>query len=366
MNGVTLDTMVSRDDLLAHRAQPCISILIPTHRAGPGVVEDRIRLRDAVRDAEHELRRSTGLRDPEVAELLLPATRLIDDDAFWERQGDGLAVLLAPDREMILRLPIPVPEGVHVGERFHIRSLLPLTHPGPRFVVLALSRHDVRLLRGDRWRLTRVMVPGMPGSIEAALPFDEREESLQYHRSATRPGSADVAYHGHGGEPDADGARLRRYVQAIGHALTRSIHQDLPLVVAATSELAATFEVSGHPGHVVGVVEGNPDRLRDDELHALAWPFIRPLAELAGTRAAERFETLAGTGLAIDDPALILAAARDARVDSLLTVPATVRLEPDVDDVVEAAIVATLDGRGTVHQIEVVPGGGPLAAILRW
>ena len=81
--------------LMEEGAERCVSIYLPTHRAGSDIQQDPIRLKNLLRRAEESLG-AGGMRGAAARELLQPARELIDDRAFWHYQGDGLALFVAP------------------------------------------------------------------------------------------------------------------------------------------------------------------------------------------------------------------------------------------------------------------------------
>ena len=82
------------ETLLRTQAQPCVSIFMPTERAGREVQQNPIRLKNLVREAE-ELLHELGVRS--VDSITKPAHDLLSDGSFWRHQGDGLVLFLAPD-----------------------------------------------------------------------------------------------------------------------------------------------------------------------------------------------------------------------------------------------------------------------------
>ena len=62
-----------------------------------------------------------------------------------------------------------------VGERFHVKPLLPLFAGDGRYFVLALNLDNVRLLAGSHYSLAEMDLPDTPRSLEEALKYDEFE-----------------------------------------------------------------------------------------------------------------------------------------------------------------------------------------------
>ena len=73
---------------------PCVSLYQPTHRHHPDNQQDPIRFRNLVKTLEESLRRKYTARD--IRPLIEPFHALADNERFWNRTLDGLAVLGAP------------------------------------------------------------------------------------------------------------------------------------------------------------------------------------------------------------------------------------------------------------------------------
>jgi hypothetical protein len=122
---------ISKDEmkvLMNTQNPPCISLFMPTYRAGAEIQQNQIRLRNLLRQAEEELL-AKGLRASEVKKLLEPLQGLLGNVIFWRQQSDGLAVFLSVDVFNYYCLPIHFDEFLVVTERFHVKPLLPKGQP---------------------------------------------------------------------------------------------------------------------------------------------------------------------------------------------------------------------------------------------
>jgi len=73
MDKITMNTL--RQTFLNSHPDRCVSLYMPTHRAGRETEQDPIRYKDLLREAEERLM-ANGLRSPEVQEMLKePSTR---------------------------------------------------------------------------------------------------------------------------------------------------------------------------------------------------------------------------------------------------------------------------------------------------
>ncbi len=307
----------------------CVSLYLPTHRKGQETRQDPVRLKGLIEAAEDQLV-NRGMRAPEARQLLTPPRRLLDDGLFWSHQADGLAIFLTPFRADIFRLPQTFEVLTLVGERFHLTPLFALLAENASFHILALSPKRVRLLHGERDTVESVEVAGLP-SFEELLEHLETTRSLKFHmRTPAVEGAAGsgtgprrfAPFHGQGVGPEGPQwkTRLLEYCQLIDNAL-RPYWSDSrnPLVLAAESSLVPIFRRANSYAHLLDdYISGSPDNLSDKELHEAAWSIMSRRV------AAQQADVLAGFGQAAaqacasTDPAEILPAAWDGRVETLL------------------------------------------------
>jgi hypothetical protein len=149
MDRITLAEL--KETFLETRFPWCVSIYMPTHRAGRETEQDRIRFKNLLREVENRFL-AQGLRSPEVRERLKDAYQLLQDGGFWKRRSDGLAVFFSAGGLRALRLPVHFEETLVISDRCHVKPLLPLLVSDSRFFILALSQNQVRLLEAPATR----------------------------------------------------------------------------------------------------------------------------------------------------------------------------------------------------------------------
>lgn len=370
--------------LTGPRGGPCVSVFLPTHRMRPGTEQDPLRLKNLLAEAEARLVQG-GLRTPTARELLAPALDLLDEQVFWQHQSEGLALFLAPGWWRSFRLPLELPELTVVGDRFHLKPLLPLLSGDGRFYILALSQNEIRLLEGTRQGVHEVELEDVPRSLREALRYDDPQKERLFHVTG-REGGTVAVFHGHGIGGEVNKERTGRYLGLVDAGLREVLRDQRALLVLAGVEYVQAMyrEVSGYPALVDVGISGNPERLRSEELHKRAWTLVEPLFRQGQNEAADRYRELAGTGMTTGDLEESVAAAREGRVEVLFvslseqrwgtadteTGRITVNEEPEPgdEDLLDLAAVRTLLGGGTVYALpsDLIPGGASVAAILRY
>jgi len=366
-----------------------VSIFLPTHPVGREQQQDPIRLKNLLTQAETKLE-SLNLRRSEIDALLQPASDLLNDQKFWQHQRRSLAIFVATDFFETFRLPYTLEELVVVSERFHLKPMLPGINRGQEFFILALSQNQVRLLEGDRNEVRGIELEDVPTSLQEALWAEDPERQLQHHTSANAAdtGSAGAAvFHGHGLPEKDKKTNLLRYFQMIDKGIVNLTGTEAPIVLAGVDYLLPIYrEASQHPRLVEETVEGNPDEDSPADLHAAAWPLVEPLFQSVRLEAEARFRMLAGSNSSLASTNLdkIVPAACHGRVEVLFAAlgeqgwgcynPQMNQVhrhdvyQPGDEDLVDLAVVQTLQNGGTVYVLERedMPANSEAAAIYRF
>jgi hypothetical protein len=333
------------------------------------------------------------LRGPEIADLLEPARRLVDDESFWRYQDQGLAIFLAPDFDRVHKLPIEVAEELVVGSRFHIRPLLPLVDPAAWFWVLTVTARRTRLHLGSRWSFDEFPVRELPQGVG-----EVREETVYEEAHNAAPT----------GRPQRGGAPGLAKAQAFGPA-PDELHKDQLIELLRRVAAAVEPVVKGHPAPVIlaaqpeiqgnlrefvnwkellpeGIQE-NPDAMAAEDLHDKAWRLLAPRLDKDRADALGRLNALLGTadGRATTSPEEIVKGARYSRVEQLFLADGAppvwgvfaegqdkVDIHPEPaegdDDLLDYAARMTLRQGGGITRVDraQLPANAPAAAILRY
>uniref|UniRef100_B8HTR9 Uncharacterized protein n=1 Tax=Cyanothece sp. (strain PCC 7425 / ATCC 29141) TaxID=395961 RepID=B8HTR9_CYAP4 len=376
--------------LIEQSQPPCISIYLPTVRAGAEVQQNPIRFKNLIKQAEAQLE-DYGLRHTEALELLQPVMDL-DHEDFWQHQQEGLAIFIAQNFLRYYRLPLTVEELAVVSQSFHLKPLLPLLSGDGEFFILTLSQQQVQLFAATRYSIQPIEVEGLPESMDAALQYDETAKEGQFRISTSRGGTANAAmqageFHGQG-SPDRDKVQrdILQYFYIIDKALQPVLHdRQAPLILAGVDYLHPIYKEANTYPHLLdtGITE-NTKLLSPTELHALVWPMVASQFEQAQQAALSQFEELTNTGKTSTTVQDSVPAAYYGRVDTLF-VPVGVQQwgsydpqsneltlhaepEPGDRDLLDAAAVQTLLNGGTVYALppDQIPAAAPLAAVFRY
>jgi hypothetical protein len=364
-----------------------VSCYLPTHRNPSEKKEDRMRLKNLLNEAEDRLA-GRGLRSPVVRELLEPARDLLDHEAFWESLRDGLALFVSPTLFRVYTVSIPTREFLAVGDRFHLKPLLPVLRSDGRFYLLGLSQERAILLEGTRESLVEVPVPDLPKDLVSALHLESfpPERTLEFRTQTSISGGRGTIFHGHAEEAEDVTRFLLEYFRQVDRAVSAFLRGSrAPLVVAGVDYLHPLYaEANTYPYLLVDGVYGNPDVFNIEDLHRRSWRVIESALDLELDRALFEYADQAGGPRSSEEVSTILVGAYFGRVGRLFVAedlqlwgrfdPDTLevrvhesRQDDDVDLLDWAAIrTVSTDGLAYVLPRARIPGGGPMAALFRF
>ncbi|BDA75634.1 hypothetical protein CAL7716_098000 [Calothrix sp. PCC 7716] len=372
--------------LTAEGGTDCVSIYMPTHKMSTETLQNPIRFKNLMREAEEKLI-ANGLRPQDARDLLAPAQEL-DEYEFWQHQSDGLAIFISKNIFSYYTVPLDFQELVVVTDRFHLKPLMSLLTGDGQFYILALSQNLVRLFQGTRYSVREIELEDVPTSIGEALKYDDPEKNLQFHTGTSQGGGGDRAavFHGHGAGNDDNKDNILRYFRKVNEGLQELLKgQKAPLVLAGVDYLLPIYKQANSYSNLIEEgITGNPDQLKASELHVEAWQIVQPYFEAVQDEAVAYYQANLGTGKTANSIQEVVPAAYYQRIDSLFVPvgeqkwgmfnPETSNLqmhpqpEPGDEDLMDLAALHTILNGGTVYAVapEQVPGDAPVAAVLRY
>ena len=315
MDKADRDTLAS---LARHLGWPSISVYLPTHRSGQDKEQDPLRLKNLLTRASREIQ-AGGVRTPDAEALLKPAFDLLHDPTFWRETAEGLAFFVSEDLTVVLQLDYPPPELAIVNDRFVIRHLLPSIHSDERFWLLALSKNQVRLFKGDHEGLQQIPLRDTPADFKEAMRFEDADHPFRFRtESGQVPGGGrrGSVFYGMGGLSDAEKDQVWRYAGMVERGVRDATNgSDAPLVLAGVEYIVSAYR--GHntyPGLLDPALYGNPDELTLVRLHSEAMVVLRPYFDSRREADYAELESLAASHRVATDVREIVPAAHEGRV----------------------------------------------------
>ncbi len=242
--------------LLEHKQYPCVSIMLPTHRHSPDNLQDPVRVKNLVTEANNRLIEEFGKRDSaEVSKRLDEIVNLID----YRNTLDGLAIYVNKDVAKKYYLPFTLTERVVIDESFAIRDIMFAVNRSHRYWVLVLSEQPTRLYEGFQDTLVEAE--------DTEFPFTHEGPG-----GATKlPGGVGINISAYRDE------RHRQFFREIDASLLELLKKDpLPLIVVGVDRYLAFFdELSVNKSLLAGTLKGSHDSTTPPELAKLVWPLVQ-------------------------------------------------------------------------------------------
>lgn len=368
---IDLPTRAQIEQLISRRGSPAVSIYLRTTPLTQDTGVDRLELKNLLKIAVAEME-AAGTPKRNIWPIQESIEALVEDDDFWVEQANSLAIFVTPESIRTFRLPNKLTNIVEVSDRFHLKPLIrSVTFPHHAYV-LAISMGAVRLIEVSAdLPPHEVTVPGLPRDARQALGRRSHLERSGDMRS---------------GEITSENALLTRYARAVDEALRPVLAgHERPLILAAAEPMASIFRsVASYPHVADQVIPGSADQTPDHELAAGARDVLDALYAAEIRDLGALYATRESQGRATADIAQAARAATFGAVDTLIVdmdavVPGAV---DDADGKVTFADQADAVSYGVVDEIARralqsgarvvaarradIPGGGDLAAILRY
>lgn len=374
-------------ELMDVTATPCVSFYLPTDSVSTASQQNRIRLKNLMRQAEDQLKEQ-GMRSADLHKLLNPAEVLLSESLFWSHQQEGLAIFINPSLFRYFRLPITFPEIAQTGSRFHLKPLLPLLSQDDQFYLLTVSQNQIRFYQCTQESIHPLNLDGIPESLDEAMGYDQPEKQLQFN-TRTPQASGDTrsaAFHGQGIGMENVKKDLLHFFHKVDAGIQQKMRDvNAPLVLAGVDYLFPIYrEANTYPHLIDHGITGSPDELTPRELHQMALPVVEPMRKEAQTKAAELYAQLDGTGRTSRETEIIVPAAHHGRIEILFVSKGSQQFglyhsddsqviihespSTENEDLLNIAALQTFLNGGVVYVLprEEMPVDADLAAIFRY
>lgn len=125
------------------RSENCITIIASTHRTKPDYLDDGLRLKNLIKDAEERLMADTTKRN---AKSLIEKLNKLAAEIDHSQNLESLMLFVNDEVAEYTRLPIKVEDRVVIDETFATRDLIRAMHLESHYYILVLSQEKIRLI----------------------------------------------------------------------------------------------------------------------------------------------------------------------------------------------------------------------------
>ena len=282
------------ESLSQFKNNPCISIFIPTERAGKEVLneKDRIHLKSEWKKVSEKLK-DMNLPSDKIEKIGKPIEDLIEDTNFWRHQSDGLAIFAADGYFEKFTVPVNFEAFNYFSDHFYLKPLIPFFNGDGRFYILSLQIFGVKLYEATRYSVGEVYVEDLtPSRLEDRVGYDYEQKNSQHETQNEITGTTVRSSFGNENQEKNEYLRFFRAVDKGLHKLLRD--ERVPLVVACQDYLFPLYKEANTYQHLFEQsVPGNPDDYDSMlALHSAALEVLNPYFDKEKDQKMEQFREM--------------------------------------------------------------------------
>lgn len=359
---------------------PVISIYVDTHIKKPDRLENPIRFKNLVKEAQASLKEKEfkGFKD------LFSLFKEMEEDAlFWEGATESMAILGDEETCIVYKLPVNVKSLAIVSDTYYIKPLLRSFQSNGHYHVLGLNRDNFILFEVDRYGMTEIPVDAKDATMEGVLGT----EKTAPHLSVASIGGDQSKYHGHGGAKDermVDQEKFFRHVDSFVLEQYSKTHK-IPLILVSPDEHQGEFRKLSKNQYLLDqAIKIDVDALDKKSLYDKVQELIQDLFKQELKERMNGFSQARAKDLGSDDRIQIGQAIAEGRVATLYLEENTVHpgvfdanlgtilpgqmADPRVGDVYDdmAEVVLSRGGEVLILEKEDMPTSSDLAAVYRY
>ena len=124
-------------------SENCITIIATTHRTKPDYLDDGLRLKNLIKEAEDRIMADTTKRN---ATALLEKLNKLASSIDHSKNLESLMLFVNDEIAEFTRLPIKVEDRVVIDDTFATRDLIRAMHLETHYYILVLSQDKIRLI----------------------------------------------------------------------------------------------------------------------------------------------------------------------------------------------------------------------------
>ena len=371
------------NDLIRYKEYPGISIYLQTHVKGLEVQQDHIKLKNLLNKCQVRLEQKWARE--KVLAFLKPGFNLQDDSLFWSHQSEGLVLFISNNFLKYFNLTVAPQEKLCIGKYFYILPLLGALLKKKSYYVLVIRQKDVKLLLADFSDIREVELHHVPHSIEEILQFDVTEEYLSARMVSSGRTPESSLYYGQGDLPD--NTRRKKHTEMFLKEVAKGVDKQLqgrkiPLILAGVEYDRAIYRQNSTYRYILDEgFSNNFGKFDIKEIHQLAQKIIEPYFTKELEHNILNYQNLINTQRTSSNIREILPAACSGRIDTLL-VDVTRSISGTIDegfqkveiggngkegaeDLLNLAVIYTLQTVGKVNPVSEEDIGSPVAAVFR-
>jgi hypothetical protein len=243
-----------------------LSIYIPTQVTGDYQI-NRINFKNAIDQARTKI--ESHLPDINPFKYLYAAEKALESPDFWANQSTTLGYFSDGNTSRFAHLPTSTKGIVHLGDQYITYPFSQVMNERQRYFVLYLDLNGVKLFEGNAYSITPVIISDVaPTKLSDIKMMYEENTGLQHNPKSTE-------YHSH---MDNEKEKYRdEFFRTLDKGLMTFLHdEDCPMILVGLTDNAQHYRsISNYSNIISGVLAGQWDPLKPDDLQIRTWDIIR-------------------------------------------------------------------------------------------
>ncbi len=374
-------------EIANYKAECCVSIYIPTHRAGVEINEhfDPIVYKNGLQDVKQKLQ-TKGIETIQIERMLEPGYELLRDDGFWHKLTESLVVFIAEGYFKYIKMPVVPTEEIVIDNSFFVAPLIPIITTKEYYYLLVISKKQAKFYRADAFGMQYIPIDELPNGVDDVVHFEEKDDEKLF-RTGGRGGTGGANFHGIGsGKPD-EKQNIALYLEEVDDTLWKHIlnKENAPVLLAGVEYLIPIYkQVTDYHNIWNEALTGSHEHEDIPTLYKQTREIMEPYFQRGLNKALEDYGNKSATALTSTTASDIIPATYYAQVSHLFIrkgehiwgtfdeMANELKIfntpEEGGEDLLDNAVVKTLVNGGEVFLLEKekMPAESLIAAILRY
>lgn len=292
-----MSTKQQLEKLATEINEPCVTISFNTHRTHPEHLQDEIRLKNLLKEAENRVIEEYGKRP---AADLLEKLETIADEVDIQYNLDSLNLFLSNDtKEIIKSTWETAQEGVHISDSFAVRPLIKDYSRSEEYLIMLLSQSGVHLYEAINDGIVKEIR-------NEDFPFSENRHYNTHHDKGSDPKHLDDL--------------VREFLNKVDKALVKVHHAtDLQCIVICTEDnYSRLMQVADKPSVYHGYSNIDYVNTKEHQIVEQAYEMIKEIQSARRAEAIAEMKEAVAQGKVVTDLREIYQAAKEGRGDLLI------------------------------------------------
>lgn len=251
------------EKLLSESGEPCVSIIVPTHRLSNDRIKDSDVVKKAVEYAKKLLRQN--YMNPEYnTDILLNTLDEMVAGIDYTHSKNGIGIYISPRVQKIVKFPFPVIEKVKVGNSFESRDLLYHLNNIIDYYILSISKKHIHLFSGKGEEFQEIRNEEFPVNYEETYEYAKPSRGNSFGSNQLKEFEKDKSI--------LQEIRLVDFLRIIDTSIGKYVNEHTPLVVSGgKKEIEDYLQVTHHKKRIIGKVSGIFNFNGNVQLASHAW-----------------------------------------------------------------------------------------------